>query len=278
MGASMSEHDTTAATLELEQRSPSAPAVAMRRYLYAIIGSNPDLRYRAAGLEAADAYAITVGGVSAVVSDVAAGRLRAERRHLAAHRDVLARLMTTTTPLPVSFGTIAGSAEAVGQILGHNQRTFLEQLNRVAGKAEMGLRVFWDVPNIFEYFVSTHAELRAARDQLFGRRHEPSRDEMLELGRLFDSLLQQDRETCAEKLEEALSSAGVEPKRTKCRNEREILNLACLIPRGQQAAFETQILEAAKLFDSHYAFDYSGPWPPYNFVQMDLRLRSDAAD
>ena len=37
----------------------------------------------------------------------------------------------------------------------------------------MGLRVTWDVPNIFEYFVNTHAELRAARDRLLSNGRGP---------------------------------------------------------------------------------------------------------
>ena len=26
------------------------------------------------------------------------------------------------------------------------------------------------------------------------------------------------------------------------------------------------------LFDDHYRFDYNGPWPPYNFADVDLQL------
>ena len=29
---------------------------------------------------------------------------------------------------------------------------------------------------------------------------------------------------------------------------------------------------AAGLFDDHYRFDYNGPWPPYNFADIDLKL------
>ena len=273
----MTEHGVTAIA-ESRPGNENAPAVSESKYLYAIIAGQPELHYASAGLGGADIFAITAGSVSAVVSDVPAGRLRAERSHLTAHRDVLARLMRSVTPLPVSFGTVAASAQAVRQILLQNQRSFGEQLKRVAGKAEMGLRVFWDVTNIFEYFINTHPALRVARDHLFGRRREPTQDEKLELGRFFENLLEEDREACAEKVEEGLSSAGIEHKRNKSRNEREILSLACLIRRGEQAAFEAQVLEIAKLFNNNYAFDYSGPWPPYNFVQMDLRLGSHAAD
>ena len=43
-----------------------------------------------------------------------------------------------------------------------HQEAVLEQFNRVEGKFEMGLRVSWNVPNIFEHFMSTHEELAGA--------------------------------------------------------------------------------------------------------------------
>ena len=58
----------------------------------------------------------------------------------------------------------------------------------------MGLRVSLDVPNIFEYFVNTHPELRTARDRFLGPYRNPSQDDKIELGRMFDRLLNEDRE------------------------------------------------------------------------------------
>jgi hypothetical protein len=57
---------------------------------------------------------------------------------------------------------IAGDVKAVRRLLSLNQEVFLEQLERVASKAGTGLRVKWDVPNIFEFFLDIHPELRAA--------------------------------------------------------------------------------------------------------------------
>ena len=34
--------------------------------------------------------------------------------------------------------------------------------------------------------------------------------------------------------------------------------------------FEQGVFEAANRFDSHYAFDFNGPWTPHNFVEVDL--------
>ena len=51
------------------------------------------------------------------------------------------------------------------------------------------------------------------------------------------------------------------------------MKLACLVERDGQRQWEEGVRQAAWLFDDHYRFDYNGPWPPYNFADIDLRLR-----
>jgi hypothetical protein len=178
--------------------------------------------------------------------------------------------MADTTPLPMAFGTIGASPEAIRKILVRNQHAFQEQLQRVAGKVEMGLRVTLDVPNIFEYFVNTHTELRLARDRLMSARHEFTQEEKIELGRTFDRLLHEDREDHTRKVEHVLTPLCAEFKSNPCRNENDVINLACLVGRDAQEAFSAGVFAAAKLFDNNFAFDYSGPWAPHNFVEIDL--------
>ena len=60
------------------------------------------------------------------------------------------------------------------------------ELERVCGRVEMGVRVSWDVPNIFEFFVNTHLELKNVRDRIFGTKREPNQEDMIEVGRTFD--------------------------------------------------------------------------------------------
>jgi len=247
------------------------PAVAAgRSYLYAIVAAGEPRSYPSLGIDGSDVYTITEGRLSAVVSGLAAPKVRPQRASLAAHQAVLKRLMAETTPLPIAFGTIAASPEAIGKILARNQRAFQEQIRHVAGKVEMGLRVAWDVPNIFEYFVNTHAELRLARDRLVGVRHEFTQEEKIELGRMFDRLLNEDRADHTRKVEQVLTPVCVEFKANQCRNEREVMNLACLVGRDAHEEFSAGVFAAAKLFDNNFSFDYSGPWAPHNFVELDL--------
>lgn len=238
-------------------------------YLYAFAEVR-SWNVKAAGIGGSRVVAVADGSIAAIVSSAPHGRLRPERAHLAAHQAVLKELMESSTVLPVTFGTVAASSDAIRHTLAQHRYTLSRQLERVAGKVEMGLRVNWDVPNIFDYFVNTHAELRMARDRLVGQRGEPRQEEKIEIGRLFDRLLNQDREAYAQQVIQAISPACFEVKSNLCRSESEVMNLACLVGRNVQREYDSAIFTAASRFDQHYAFDYNGPWAPHSFVKIDL--------
>jgi hypothetical protein len=243
------------------------------KYLYAIVTAPGERTYDFTGIDGAPVYGIANGQVAAVVSDVLNDRIRPERRHLAAQQAVLKGLLSRSDAmLPMAFGIIADGPKAIQKILSRNHAAFLQQLQRVTGMVEMGLRVSLDVPNIFEYVVNTHPELRTARDRFLGPYRNPSQEDKIELGRLFDHLLNEDREAFTEKVEEILSGYCREIKRNKCRTESQVMSLACLVDRTGQERFEEGVFEAAKLFDNNFTFDYNGPWAPHNFVDLNLEL------
>jgi hypothetical protein len=241
-------------------------------YLYAIADAieTPPI-YGNIGINGAPVYVITQGALAAVVSDITEKRIRPERKNLAAHNVVIKRLMEDSTVLPVAFGTIAASNKALLNILKQNQATFTEQLDVVRGKVELGLRVVLDVPNIFEYMVSRHPDLTELRDSMVSRQHGPSQNDKIEMGRLFDHLLTQDRDLHSETVIDVLGSRCVDIKQNPTREEKEVMHLACLVERGAQKAFEDGVFEAANRFDNNFSFDFNGPWAPHHFVNVALQ-------
>ena len=243
------------------------------KYLYAVIQAREACEYGDIGIDGGRVYLISDDHMAAVVSDFKNGKIRPERRHIAAHQSVLKRLLQEDSPLPISFGVIAAGAKEIKRILSLNRKSFIKQTQRVHGKVEMGVRVSWDVPNIFEYFVNTHAELRTARDQFLGGLRAPSQEDKIEVGRLFDRLLQEDREEHTRNVEASLASCCLEIKSNPPRSEKEVTNLACLIGRQSvEKEFEEAVCNAAREFDNNFTFDFNGPWAPHNFVDIELAL------
>ena len=150
----------TAATAGLTAKKTTA---RMGQYMYAVIDCPAEQSLATVGIDGGTVRMITSGRVAAVVSEVPNRKIRPERRRLAAHHGVLEELRQQFTVLPIAFGVIADNLAAVREILIENREVFVEQIKRVAGNVEMGPRMSWDVPNIFDYFVETHDELRTAR-------------------------------------------------------------------------------------------------------------------
>ena len=270
----MRSHSLTSHAATPSPVGTASRAVRQKAYLYAIIAAAPDEEkvYGGFGIDGHDVYSVSTGSIAAVISELPGGSVRPERAHLAAHHEVLKRLMAESTPLPMSFGIVAESPAAVRRMLLRNQKALAEQLEHLAGKVEMGLWVTWDVPNIFEYFVNTHPALRVARDRLLGVNCAPTQEHKIEVGSMFDRLLTEDREAHAAQAMGMLEGREFEIRTLKCRSEREVMNLACLLRREAMPRFEAAVFEVAKQFDNNFALDYNGPWAPHNFVDVDLEL------
>jgi hypothetical protein len=240
-------------------------------YLYGITLADGVAGFQT-GVAGADVEAVVECGLAAVVSHFGGGRLRPQRAYLAAHHRVLRDMADEGPVLPVVFGTLVGCEDRLRQILRQNRDTLLDLLQRLRGKVEMGLKVYWDLPNVFEYFVATHQELEAMRDRLFRLGRTPTVEEKVELGELFVSLLQQARQRHARRIQESLAPYCVEVRGIDPGDERMILKCACLVQSDRQQYWEEGVRQAAMLFDDHYRFDYNGPWPPYNFAKVDLEI------
>jgi hypothetical protein len=243
-------------------------------YVYAILASPEGVGAPGPiGIGGGEVYCVSAGDLAAAVSRVGHARLRPERKHLLAHQAVLKHLMERGSVLPAAFGLVATSDEAVRERLLENPEAFREQLERVAGKVEMGLRVSWNAPNLFDYFVSIHPELGAIRERLRGR-HDVGREELLAVGKLFESLREADRETHSERVASALREHGIELKWGSPRDERDVMSLSCLVPREEREAFEKLLETTAAGFDDHFTFELTGPWAPHSFTELKPTARS----
>jgi hypothetical protein len=241
-------------------------------YLYAIVHAPVTVSLGGiVGILDAPVYAIEHEGVALIASDVSAPRLRPERRNIAAHHQVQRHLMEQGTLLPMAFGMVADSRKAAERMLKLHKAAFAKQLLKLDGTVEMGLRVSLDTPQVVEYFVAQSTDLQMLRDQmlLLGG---GSRDDKIEIGRQFEKVLQRAREDAIERIEAVLAPVCADIQRNPEKSERELANLACLVKCDALADFETRIGAAADQFDDEHVFQFSGPWPPHNFVQLDVRL------
>jgi hypothetical protein len=247
-------------------------AVEAGFYVYGIIDARDSLAVSMPGIEGGSIETIEADGIAAVITRVTLQKIRPQRANLAVHHKLLRTLVEQQPVIPCAFGMVASSEMQLREVLSANRGKLLRQLDRFRGKVEMGLSVFWNTSNIFEFFVATNQQLKQTRDRVFRPGREPSMDERLELGQLFESLLRDCREGHTQQVIDTLSPYCAEIRAVDPGTEKMIMKLVCLVEKDQQHRFEDGIQEAAHKFDDHYCFKYSGPWAPFDFVDVTLDL------
>jgi molybdopterin-guanine dinucleotide biosynthesis protein A len=86
--------------------------------------------------------------------------------------------------------------------------------------------------------------------------------------------LKQCREHHTQQVIDALRPCCSEIRAVDAGQEQMIMKLVCLVAKDQQPRFEEGIQAAARKFDDRYSFKYSGPWAPFDFVDISLNLCS----
>ena len=247
-------------------------ATSAHKYIYAVIKGPSGRNFDFTGLDDKPLATIGQDDVAYVTSDIGLAEIRPERKYLIRHREVLSKLVEQEdVVLPMRFGSIADSGKEITRVISSNRDALAGELQRLSGKVEMGLRVNWTVPNIFEYMLTIHPELREMRDRLFRGGAKPSQSDMIELGREFERIENEDRENHVANVEQFMTPHCVEVRRGESRNEKEVMNLTFLVEKSRKDQYETAVREAAEAFDDNFAFEYSGPWAPSTFAEFNLQ-------
>jgi hypothetical protein len=241
------------------------------KYLYGFAESGFSLAAELPGLAGAPVHPIRFQDIAALVSDHPVEKLSLLRRNLEPHHRVIREITKQTTFIPATFGHISENQEQILEVLRESHAGIRAELERLAGRVEMGVKLLWDVDNIFDFFVSSGRELRNRRDRVFGK-SRPTLEEKLELGAFFDKRLKQERERLGNQIIEALRPLTSEVRGNPPTDVKMVMNAAFLIEKSREKEFEEALYRAARLFDSNFALDYSGPWPPYNFVRLSLKV------
>ena len=222
------------------------------------------------GLRDAPVGVIGFADLAAVVSDHPVQPLMPARRNVEPHHRVVRQVCSQAALVPAAFGHVGDSPAEILAVLRGNYDEIRQELVRLAGKSEMGLKVSWNVGNIFNHLVRINRDLREARDRAF-RGREPSMNEKLQLGAQFEASLNAERERLTPMILAAFQQVACDVFQTPPRDEKTICHTALLVDRDRPADFEAALRQAATMFDASMAFESTGPWPPYSFVRLRLR-------
>jgi len=242
------------------------------KYVYCIIKSERPLSFGALGIGAEPAQCVTVHyrDIAAVVSNTPMVVQDPTRDNVLAHQRVNETVMQQHTVIPMSFGTVFKTHDDIMELLRSAYDAFTDVLNKMQDKFEFGLKVLWDRDQIIREIEGEDEDIRRLKGEISSQKGSTYFARM-QYGRLIDAALQARSERYVAEIFEALRDVSVASRSNKPIGDRMIMNAAFLVARDTEQAFDARVKDIGSRYDK-LTFKYTGPWPPYNFVNIRLKL------
>jgi len=242
------------------------------KYVYCIIRSEEPLSFGPLGLgpEPADVHTIHYRDIAAVVSNTPIVIQDPTRENVLAHQRVNETVMQKHTVIPMSFGTVFKTDDDIMELLRSAYDAFSDVLKKMQEKFEFGLKVLWDRDQIIREIEEEDEDIRRLKTEISSQKGSTYFARM-QYGRLIDAALQARSERYVADIFHALRSVSVASRSNKPIGDRMIMNAAFLVSRETEGAFDARVKQIGQQFE-RLTFKYTGPWPPYNFVNIRLKL------
>jgi hypothetical protein len=252
--------------------APAADSSPRGKYVYCVIRSSKPLQFGLSTIagEVGGVHTVNYKDLAAVVSDVPIGPLDSTRENVLAHEHVNETVMRDHTVIPMSFGTIFKTREDALELLRSAHDAFDDVLSKMQNKLEFGLKVLWDRDAVISEIEEADEDIRRLRNEIASQKGSTYFARM-QYGRMLEAALQGRSERYVSGILEELRAAAVAARINKPIGDKMILNGAFLVSRDSEGAFDQSIKQVAAQHEK-LTFKYTGPWPPYNFVNIRLKL------
>jgi hypothetical protein len=242
------------------------------KYVYCIIRSDDPLKFGPVGIgtEPADVHTVNYKELAAVVSDTPVEVFDATRENVLAHERVNEAVMRYQTVIPMSFGTVFKTREDIVELLRAAYEAFNDVLNKMQDKLEFGLKVLWDRDVMIREIEDEDEDVRRLKGEISSQKGSTYFARM-QYGRLMDAALEARSERYVRDIFEELRPVSVASRANKPIGDKMIMNAAFLVAREKESAFDSKVKQIGARHGS-LTFKYTGPWPPYNFVNIRLKL------
>src|SRR3954471_20861117 len=135
--------------------------------VYGILRAEAALPSPPAGIDGRPLRKLRAGPLAALVSDAPEGPVRASRRNLMAHSGVLQTAIAQGCVLPMRFGVVMPSAEAVErELLRDHEAPLLAQLDAFEELVEVDLEVLCPEDEVLRAILRERPDIADLREQL----------------------------------------------------------------------------------------------------------------
>lgn len=240
-------------------------------YIYCVINSTDEIN---ASVDKQQIYSIPWRNQAAVVSDFKkTPDLNVHiKEYAVTHEKVVELMMNRFTVLPMRLLTLVASKEDAFTMMKDNYDDFNANFARLDQKAEFGLKVLWPAEQIKEGLRMACKDNK--EDELISG--SPAKKFMKKKFDAYktEKAFQKEAEKYIATIDGFFSGIATEKRLQKLPTDKMLLNASYLVGKNRQDELKPAF-EKLRNAQPSLEFQFSGPWPPYNFIVMKKEKASD---
>jgi hypothetical protein len=251
----------------------------MERMIYSLIAVNgatekPEKHLaNIKGISDVALSAVCLNGIAAIVGGNKKSDLISDKTNALEFAGVIEKLAQHFTLLPMRYGSFMESTDAIALMLERNYQEIEQNLRKVEGKFEFGLKVFCDSEKLKSgILLKTEISpeiVQNAENEVKNSVFREYINAKLKAHRLEELMISY-VDKVIEAINAQLAMLQAEHKFKKMATASILIDSIFLLEKGKK----NQLIDAIKTLQSQYPeldFVLTGPWPPYSFVEITIK-------
>jgi len=238
-------------------------------YVYGILPADIEMTAETAGVGKHPGLLRIVrsDGLAALISEVdLSGQLRPSD-DLKTHREILDATATEVPVLPLHFGTILASEDAVAEeLLAAHHDEFAGVLEQLEGRTEFVVKGSYVAEAVLDQVLSENGQAARLQDQIQGKDPGAAQDARIELGEIINEAVAAKREQDMRALEQAMEGVSVASAAREPTRELDAVHVAFLVAADQESEVERVIEDLARDWEGRIEVQLLGPMAAYDFA------------
>ena len=206
-------------------------------------------------------------GLAALISDADLSERQGSTQDLKTYREILDAVAAEVPVVPLRFGTILTSEDAVTQeLLAARHDEFTAAVELLEGRAEFQVKGRYVTDAVLERVLSENKRAARLRDAVEGTNPDAARKARIELDRLINGAVTAWREQDTWALLHAVAGVCAGSVARQPAGELDGVNVAFLVEAGEERDMERAIEDLAREWEGRIELQLLGPMAAYDFT------------
>lgn len=206
-------------------------------------------------------------GLAALISEVDSSGQLGSPDDLRTHQEILDATAAEVPVLPLRFGTIMTSEDAVAEdLLAAHHDEFTAALDQLEGRTEFQVKGRYVEDAALGGVLSQNKQAAGLREAINGKDPDAARNARAELGQLLSQAVKARREEDTRALMQAMEGLCVASVAREPAHELDAVHVAFLVPVDQEPEVERVIEDLAREWEGRIDVQLLGPMAAYDFA------------